>query len=227
MNIVDCARFWNEIAWEFSPLINCILTLFLVGITAIYAYLTRAMWAEMQLSRESSILPIVDLEIISFSLVKESRLDDRLTFNIDIEVKNLGRGPAYDLHVTTYGGKFDESKNRAWAHWINTGFHSLALEPGKSDKSHISIYTKNDPNDYNHPDVVSFNLRYRNSVGTRFSINKWYSQNVIEGDDGTTLSRWLISVPSYEGHFGESYRFLSSFRRKKSTGISRARRFSN
>lgn len=88
----------NILAKHYSPLVNALLTLFLVCLTAWYAIVTRRMWREMVEARLAAIRPILDINVVEPTL-SETGVKKLRTISSEVQAANFGQGPAYAVSI--------------------------------------------------------------------------------------------------------------------------------
>lgn len=151
--------FLNENTGALTVIFTAIVTL----ATVVYAVLTAALVKETRQMRQAQTEPHVD---VSFKM-----RDETLGF-LDIAVRNIGIGPAYDIHFSIHqvagdlvaAGLMKELKE---IHFLQSGVRYIS--PGQELKSFFtSMYERYDAKLVSQ---ISIEITYKNAVGSNFKEN--------------------------------------------------------
>ena len=194
----------KDLAAQYSPLVNVVLTTFIVLLTGWYAFVTRSMWREMVEARRASVRPILDV-VVDKPVLDHTNPEARRDLSSRVRVSNFGRGPGYATRAEV-SLRYENERERTW---ISTPVDLPdTLAPGSSKSAAFTIHTFPTPMDEHRAEFLRLAFRCRDAEGHYYLVSQTY--DLLAFDLGNVVSRtWRLRR--------EDVRFAPFTRKARST----------
>lgn len=187
---------------DYLSYVNLLLTIILVTVTIIYAYLTRNIYHEMSESRLANIRPLFSITAANPTIRHSNCEPFSPYFMLQLSIMNVGSGPANHVKIIcTFLGKVNGEETAFGT--TDRRSSEKPFYPGEMENITVS-YLGFDENIDTHVDgFCRIDVPHIDSQGNFYLARQYYNLNVFKSD------------PKYTLRVTDEFLFWVPFRRRK------------